>query len=187
MRVQTQNRVRSRKNQPPPRPRTANGRKRQRKRDQSVPGTTIRKRGNVYYLFHKERRRIPWRIIIALFLVFLGGVGSAISYAQIHRVQRDIRLSINALTAQEEINFSLMADTTERYTHEEIERRARELGLGEPDPSQIIYFYAPRYSHVVIANDPLLPQENYFWQGIMDFINGIIGRKRRDNYDNYNK
>jgi len=138
---------------------------------------TIRKRGNVYYLFQRQRRRISWRLVFALFLVFLGGVGSAVSFANIHTLQREIRISQAALRAQEAYNLTLGADTAERYTHEEIARRARALGLGEPDPSQIIYFHsAPLHSSVIFRYGPATYQENYFLQGIFDFFSGIIDR-----------
>jgi len=156
---------------------TTNGRRRATKRTNTQdPDTKIRKRGNVYYLFHKEHRRISWRLVVALLFVFLGGVGSAVSYAQIFSLQRQIRISSNELTAQQETNRSLDADVAGRYTRDEIERRARELGLSEPDPSQIIYFYAPQQSHVTITYNAHLPQENYFWQGIVAFVNGVIER-----------
>jgi len=115
-------------------------------------------------------------LIVALFLVFLGGVGSAVSYANINDVQREIRISQQALRVQQEAVLSMDAVTIERYTHEEIARRARQLGFSEPDPSQIIYFYAPPQSHVIITDSPSATQENYFWQGIITFFNSIRDR-----------
>jgi len=71
----------------------------------------------------------------------------------------------------------MRADTTERYSHDEIARRARALGLGEPDPSQVIYFYAaPLHSGVVFTYNPSAQQDNYFWQGIAGFFRGISNR-----------
>ena len=137
---------------------------------------TIRKQGKVYYMFHKQQRRIPWRLVIALLLVFLGGVGSAASFARINSLQRQITQARQRYTAQVETNITLEAIAAERYTHEMIASRARELGLAEPDPSQIIYFHAPHHSHVVITYDRALPQENYFWQGIRAFFDGIVNR-----------
>ena len=142
----------------------------------SGTGTTIRKRGNVYYMFRNERRRIPIRLILALLLVFVCGVGTAVSFAQINSLQREIRLSQNALHAQRDTNRILEARAAEGYTDERISARARELGLAEPDPSQIIYFYAPRHSHVSITYDAAPFQENYFWQEIFAFFSGIMDR-----------
>jgi len=192
MKAQTPPQRRGRKTQQTPRirqgarkadRRAQNGRKRLitrpvRRRIQAAgPNATVRKSGNVYYLFHRERRNIPWRLVFALLLVFVGGVGSAVSYANIHTLQREIRISQAALRAQEAYNLYLDADTVERYTHEEIARRARALGLGEPDPAQIIYFYqAPLSSHLFITYSPASPQENYFVQGIVAFFRSIRER-----------
>ena len=140
------------------------------------PNATVRKRGNVFYLYQRERRNIPVRLIFALLLVFIGGIGSAVIYANIHTMQREIRISQSALSAQQATNLSLGADTTERYTHEEIARRARALGLGEPDPSQIIYFSAaPLHSSVFFTYSPA-PHQESSWQGIAAFFRGIVNR-----------
>jgi len=141
------------------------------------PNATVRKRGNVFYLYQRERRSIPVRLIFALLIVFVGGIGSAVIYANIHDMQREIRIAQAALQAQLETNLTMDAVTTERYTHDEIVRRARALGLGEPDPSQIIYFYpAPLHSGVFFTYNPTPPQENHFWQGIVTFLRSITER-----------
>ena len=142
--------------------------------------TTIRKRGNVYYMFHKSRRRIPWRLVIMLLLVFVGAIGSAFSYAQMHGVQRQIAQSRRELNEQQVAITTLNAQVTERYTREEIERLAYErLGMSEPDPSQIIYFHVPHHSHVTMHTSPQPPSaENYFWQSIVAFFNNIFDRFR---------
>ena len=143
----------------------------------ALPNTTIRKRGNVYFMFHKSRKHMPWRVIIALMIVFAGAIGSAFSYAQIHSVQRQIAQTRNALSNQVETNANLNSLVVERHTHSEIERRAYELGLRPPDPSQIIYFYVPLQSGVdVTINDPLPQPENYFWQGIVAFFQNMRDR-----------
>ena len=168
-----------------PRSRSATGRKQtgagtrrvRRSIKAAGPNATIRKRGNVFYLYQRERRSIPVRLIFALLLVFVGGIGSAVIYANNHDIRREIQVSSNALHAQLETNRTLIADTTERYTHDEITRRARALGLGEPDPSQIIYFYAaPLHSGVIFTYNPVTHQENYFWQGIAAFFRSIMER-----------
>ncbi|MCL2404237.1 MAG: hypothetical protein FWC92_01690 [Defluviitaleaceae bacterium] len=176
---------RSRKPQAQPsqrkRPPTVSGRKqasvRRAKRIQSAnPDATIRKRGNVYFLFHKERRRISWRLAFTIVLVFVLGIGVAVSFATINNANRQITASRNALIAQQATNLNLRAGTAERYTHEEIMHRARELGFGVPDPSQIIYFYAPAYSQVYFRYNPATDSENHFWQGVIAFLRDIISR-----------
>ena len=144
------------------------------------PNTTVRKRGNVYFMFHKTRRRVPWRLIIALIIVFIGAIGSAFSYAQIHSVQRHTANLRQDLADQQVANTLLDSMVVERYTHNEIERRAFELGLRPPDPSQIIYFHVPLQSGVsVTIDDSLPPPENYFWQGITAFFQGMWNRVSR--------
>jgi len=131
----------------------------------------------VYYVFHNERRRIPWKLIFALLLVFFGGIGSAVTYANNHEIRREINISRNRLNSQLATNRSLLADTTERYSHDEIVRRARAMGMGEPDPSQIIYFYAaPLHSSVVFTYNPASNQDNNFWQGLAEFFRGMGNR-----------
>ena len=180
MRTQTPPPRRGRRPYATPRTNTA---KRTRKRQETRrirpidPNTTIRKRGNVYFMFHKTRRRVPWRVIIALTIVFIGAIGSAFSYAQIHSVQRQIARSRQTLNDQLVSNTLLDSMVVERYTQSEIERRAFELGLRPPDPSQIRYFHVPRQSGVSVAvNEQLPPPENYFWQGIIAFFQGMRER-----------
>ena len=115
-----------------------------------------------------------------LMLVFVGAIGSAFSYAQMHGVQRQIAQSRRELNEQHIAITTLNAQVTERYTREEIERLAYErLGMGEPDPSQIIYFHVPHQSHARMhANAPPPSTENYFWQSIVAFFNGMVDRLR---------
>jgi len=140
------------------------------------PDTTVRKRGNVYFLYHKKRRGISWRLAITILLVFVVGVGVAVSFATIHNVDRQITARRAALTRQLENNLSLDARTVERYTHDEIVRRAHAMGLREPDSSQIVYFYAPVYSQVVFRYTPAIDNENQFWQGVIAFLRGLAER-----------
>ena len=144
------------------------------------PDTKVRKKGNVYYIFQKERKRISWRLVFMLFLVFLGAIGSAFSYAQIHSLQREIAQTRHAINTKLAINNELESQIsiTERFTREDIERLAYErLGMGEPDPSQIIYFYMPRSSAVSMNTYvPQPPQENYFWQGVVAFFSATRER-----------
>jgi len=140
------------------------------------PNATVRKRGNVYFLFHKERRRISIQLVFTIILAFVFGVGTAVSFATINNMDRQITTTQRALTTQQALNLSMRADTAERYTHDEIARRARALGLSEPDPSQIIYFYAPVYSQVYFRYNPTIDHENHFWQGIIAFLRGATDR-----------
>jgi len=141
--------------------------------------TTIRKRGNVYYMFYKTRRRVPWRIIIALIVVFIGAIGSAFSFAQIHSVRQEIESSQQTLLNQRVTNSNLEAQITQNYTREEIEFMASELGMGPPDPSQIVYFHVPHHSGVILstyAPQQINETETGFWQSIVDFFSGIFSR-----------
>ena len=148
----------------------------------NLPPTTVRsKRDNVYYLYNEERRRVSLRLIFMLFVVFLGAVGSAYGYALIHSVQREISQTRHALNNQLLINHELetQLDVAERYSREELERLAYErLGMREPDPSQIIYFYVPPHSYVRMnINEPQeQASENYFWQGVVAFFRSMRER-----------
>jgi len=133
----------------------------------------------VYFLFHKTRRRVPWRLIVALVIVFIGALGSAYSYAQIHSIQREIEIYRRNVNNQHVANRNLEALVTRNYTREEIELLASErLGMNAPDSSQIIYFYLPRQSGVLMST--YIPQqqstENYFWQGILDIFRNMRER-----------
>ena len=141
------------------------------------PDAKVRKRGNVYFLFQKERRRsIPWQLAATIILAFALGIGSAVSYATISNLNRQISVSLDRLGRQRENNLSLGVTMTARYNRYEISHRARALGLREPDPSQIIYFYAPAQSSVFIRPTLEHEQENYFWRGVVAFIRDAIGR-----------
>jgi len=109
-----------------------------------------------------------------LFFVLLGGVGSAYSYAQIHALQRQIAVSRVELGELEFTNRYLESQRAENYTREQIERMAYELGMREPDPSQIIYFNVERINRIEMTMyDPDPDPENYFWQGVAAFFRGI--------------
>ena len=177
-RTQTPPPRRSRRSQPAPRTTAPRARRTRVARPKPLdPNTTVRKRGNVYFMYHKTRKRVPWRVIIALIIVFIGAIGSAFSYAQIHSVQRHNATLRQTLADKQVANTLLDSMVIERYTHSEIERRAHELGLRPPDPSQIIYFHVPLQSGVsVTVDDPLPPTENYFWQGITAFFRNAWNR-----------
>jgi len=168
------------KNNPAPNTRKTTARKSNTRRASQIapanPDTKVLKQGNVYFLFHKERRGISWRLAITIILVFFVGVGSAVSFATIHNARRQMTASLSALVALQQENHFMEAATVERYTRDEIMRRARELGFGEPDPSQIIYFYTPVYSNVTFTYTPHAAQENHFWQGVMAFLRSIADR-----------
>jgi len=128
-------------------------------------------------MFHKTRRRVPWRVIIALVVVFMGAIGSAYSFAQLHNVQQEIAASNQALTRQRVANSDLEAQITRNYTREEIEIMASELGMGPPDASQIVYFHVPHHSGVILstyAPQQQIEVETGFWQSLVDFFSGIF-------------
>lgn len=165
--------------------RTNGTRKRQQNRGRPVqvknldPNTKVRKQGNVYYMFHKTRRRVPLRLIVALIIVFFGAIGSAYTYAQIHSVQRETEVARQRLNNQRVANSNLESLITRNYTREEIEALASErLGMGPPDPSQIIYFHVPHQSGVMLSTYTPAPQptENYFWQAIVSFFRNMRDR-----------
>ncbi|MCL2361101.1 MAG: septum formation initiator family protein [Defluviitaleaceae bacterium] len=146
---------------------------------EALPNTTVRKKGNVIFMFHKSRRKIPWRVIIALVCVFVGAIGSAYSYAQIHNMQQEISESERDLRNITTANRNLEAQITRSYTREEIEHHAlTRLGLGPPDPSQIIYFHVPHHSGLLTSTyaSPIPIVETGFWQSIVDFFRGIFNR-----------
>ena len=160
-----------------PRPATTPKKRATRRKTSADSDVTIRKRGKIYFMYHKRRWRVPWRLCISLVVIFICGLGVTVSFARIHSLERQITQTRARLDSQIETNVSLEATAVGRYNREMIEMRARELGLSEPDPSQIIYFYTPHLaSHVVSTYDRVLPQENYFWQGIRDFFSGIVDR-----------
>jgi len=145
----------------------------------TLPNTTVRKKGNVYFMFHKTRRKFPLRVVIALICVFVGAIGSAYSYAQIHTVQQEIATSRRDLSNQQITNSNLEAQITRSYTREEIEYHASvRLGMGPPDASQIIYFHVPHHSGVLASTyaSPIPTATTGFWQSLLDFFRGIRDR-----------
>ena len=140
--------------------------------------TEVRKSGNVYYLIQKQPRRIPWRWVIAIILVFAGAIGSAYSFAQIHYVQREISTSRANLNNIRYENRNLEAQLAGNYSRDEIERLAYErLNMGEPELFQIIDFYVPHQSIPTLAiEDPTPPPQTGFWQNIAGFFQRIWAR-----------
>jgi len=109
-----------------------------------------------------------------LVFVLVGGLGSAYTYAQIHALQREIASSRAELENLEFRNRYLESQRAESYTREQIERMAHELGMREPDPSQIVYFDVERINRVEMTlYEPAPAPENYFWQGVAAFFRGI--------------
>jgi len=150
--------------------------RRARRIQSANPDAKVRKSGNVFFLYHKKRKRISWRLVVTIILVFFVGVGTAVSFATISNMERQIAASQARLTWQQTHNLHLESNTVARYSHEEIAHRARILGFNEPDPSQIIYFYTPVSNSVHFRYNPVSEPENHFWQGVTTFIRDTITR-----------
>ena len=139
-------------------------------------------RGNIIFILSpvdaNSDVKLPWRMVITILLVFLGGVGIAMTHAQITNMETRIIQSRRVLLAYQEANSALEAQVLDRHTTDEIERIARyRLGMELPDPSQIIDIYVPRRDTVVLNIDEYaLPRENFFWRDIVGFMSGLITR-----------
>jgi len=145
----------------------------------------ILRRGNVFFIMPIDSRGfyIPWLKVITVLLIFFGGMMIALTYAHLSNTRGQILVARRDLLAYQEANSSMRSQIFDRHTADEIERIARErLGMEFPDPSQIFEIYVtPRDTVVLNTAVYVLPQENYFWQGITNFVSGLVNRVfRRD-------
>jgi len=141
----------------------------------------IKKRGNVFFIVNREKTRplkSSWRMIFSLVLILMGGLASALAASQITSIQRQLDSSRGQLRAQHEINTALARQLETHYTLDEIETRARELGMDMPESSQIFYINVPRLGYTIMntSDDIFLPTQNYFLQDIWAFITGLYNR-----------
>jgi len=141
----------------------------------------IRERANVRFIFMRDKLRflIPWRrLIVTFLLIFLGGMGSVLTQAQVAVLQNDIDYYERQLQGYLQENFVLDENLRDRYRVYEIERIAIErLGMAHPDPSQIIMINVPRQGTVELNTaEHVLPRENYFRQDLTTFLRGLVDR-----------
>lgn len=129
------------------------------------------------FVFRDDRRyRISFRTIFTVILIFLGGLGTAFSYAFINDTQSQISKARSALQAQKEANAALRAEITQKYTLDEVAIIATErLGMNKPDSSQTIHINVPKQSYVVLNEEEETPEPENWWQGIQSFITQILG------------
>ncbi|MCL1844707.1 MAG: hypothetical protein FWF77_02275 [Defluviitaleaceae bacterium] len=131
-------------------------------------------------------RNFPWiRLTVTFLIILLGGIGSAAFAAQNTEINRDIARAERQLRDYINLNFTLEQQLLERYTFDEIERGAIELGMIHPDPALIIPIYVPRVGGVTLNTaDYVLPGHNYFWHDARDFLgqllNSIFGPRRAE-------
>jgi len=140
----------------------------------------ITKEGNNYYIYENEksRYRIPLGLIISVVIVFACALAIALTHAQITNVERQITQTNRDLVRQREQNDALRTQIGGRYTIDEVEYIAlMHLGMSYPDPSQIIEINVPPRSHVRLNTvENILPQENYFWLDLRNFVTGLLNR-----------
>jgi len=141
----------------------------------------IRKRGNILFIVNDEKTQPlkgSWRMIFSLMLILMGGLASALAASQITSIQRQLDSNRDQLRAQHEANTALARQLETHYTLDEIETRARELGMDIPESSQIFYINVPRRGYTIMntSDDVFLTTQNYFLQDIWAFITGLYNR-----------
>ena len=141
----------------------------------------IKKRGNVFFIVNREKTRQfknSWRMIFTLVLILTGGLASALAANQIGSMERQIVNSREQLRTQRETNTAISRQLEVHYTLDEIEARARQLGMDMPTSSQVFEINVPRLGYTIMnTSDYLfLPTQNYFLRDIWAFITGIFSR-----------
>jgi len=146
----------------------------------NAPQIFVSKKTNTVYTKYTESlKNFPWvRLAITFLIVLVGGVGSAWLQAHNARIQRAITQSEIELREYQSLNIALESLLQEHYTFYEIERIAIDrLGMSFPDPAQIINIYVPRVGGVTLNTaDYAMPQHNYFWNDVGNFLSGILNR-----------
>ena len=141
---------------------------------------SILKRGHIYFLVENEasQYRMPRAVIATVLIVFVCAIVITLTHAQITGVERQITQYNQELQNLQDTNMSRTSQLSNRYSLEQIEYIATtRLGMIHPDPSQIIEIYVPPHSLVRLNRaEYLLPRENYFWQDIRTFANGLLNR-----------
>jgi len=149
-----------------------------RLRDPNAPQRLV-SRDTIYYKFLESYKNLPLKKLgFTFILILLGGVGSAVFGARNANIQTEINRASNELRTIHAENFAAESQLSERYTFFEIERIASErLGMSVPEPSQIITISVPRVGGVTLnTDDHVLPQHNYFWDDVKNFVSGIFNQ-----------
>ncbi|MCL2364662.1 MAG: hypothetical protein FWC71_08375 [Defluviitaleaceae bacterium] len=117
-------------------------------------------------------------IIFTIVLIFVGALGSVVAAAHMADARREVTQARQARDAQLDANLTLISQMPQPFTIEEIEQIARDrLGMGRPDPSQIIYINVPPISHVVFnPHANILPDDTTFWEELRVFFTDIFNR-----------
>ncbi|MCL1883633.1 MAG: hypothetical protein FWF81_07785 [Defluviitaleaceae bacterium] len=132
-----------------------------------------------FTIYRDRIRNFPWlRLSITFAIILIGGVGSAWFQARNTNLGREIILAERELQTYANANFGLNSELQELYTSYEIERIARErLGMSHPDASQVININVPRVGSVTLnVDEHALPQQNYFWNNVSNFLSGLLGQ-----------
>ncbi|MCL1843839.1 MAG: hypothetical protein FWF79_08500 [Defluviitaleaceae bacterium] len=146
-------------------------------RDPNAP-KKLESKDTIFIIYRNKLRKFPWKkIAFTMILILIGGIGSAVTQARIANTRNYIIQAERDLWYYRAGNITLSSRLDERYTLYEIERRALELGMSFPDPSQIIEIYVPRVGGVTLNTaDYALPRHNYFREEIRNFLSGIINQ-----------
>ena len=140
----------------------------------------IRIRGDARFIIYVNQLRdiFSWQLIVSLFLVLIGGLGTLAIHVQVAGVENEIFQARSSLQQAQIDIFTLESLLDERYTDFEIEWIAIErLGMNFPDPSQIIEIEVPRQGGITlntIMHEP--PPENYLAVELRHFLAGILNR-----------
>jgi cell division protein FtsL len=126
-----------------------------------------------------KRHHISFRTVFTIVIIFMGSLGTALTYAITTDTRHQISLVLRETQEQKEANTALRAENAQRYTMDEVARIASDkMGMNRPDPSQILYISVPKQSYVVL--NPGFEEEpdeiNYFWQAIKSFFGQFIDR-----------
>jgi len=136
-----------------------------------------RKHAQVEYIkFNTRMYRIPLHIIFTVFLIFAGGVGTAVTFAYLQDMRRQIEGERNLIHQQRVTNNALRAEIAQHLTIDEIARIAREdLNMGPADASQIVRINVPRQSYVVQSAAPAQTEPQGMWQSALWHIRNWLG------------
>jgi cell division protein FtsL len=122
----------------------------------------------------------PYRIspytFITLFIIFMGILGIAFTYAFTDETRRQITQVHRERQEQNETNIALRTEMAQRYTLDEVAKLAGErMGMNTPDSSQVIYIEVPKQSYIVLNQntEDEADEINYFWQGIVSFFKNL--------------
>jgi len=113
---------------------------------------------------------IPLHIIFTIFLIFAGGVGTAISFAQLDDMRRQINSRRNQVIQLRDDN-AVIRNSLEAIGLEELARLASErLNMRSPTDDQVVNINVPIQANVYLGTDVGQEENIGIWRSALGYL-----------------